>query len=59
MRIGRWAIFIDQFDVKTEHRPENSMKDVHALSRNPVEILLVNENQLAQKNDQKRTGRKE
>lgn len=43
LRVSHWALLIDQFDYTIEHRPGASMRHVDALSRNPVEVFLLQE----------------
>lgn len=43
LRVSHWVLLIDQFNYTIEHRPGTSMRHVDALSRNPVEVLMVQE----------------
>lgn len=43
LQVARWAIRIGEFKYNIEHRPENSMRYVDALSRNPPSICVVQE----------------
>ena len=46
VRVARWAILLEEFDYKVEHRPENSMKHVDVLSRNPLpEVIIIHEDE--------------
>ncbi|GFT05120.1 uncharacterized protein TNCV_531631 [Trichonephila clavipes] len=38
-RIARWALQLEEFDYKIEHRAGRRMKQVDALSRYPVMIV--------------------
>lgn len=38
-RVARWALLLEEYDYKIEHRPGSSMKHADALSRYPVWIL--------------------
>ncbi|GBL89085.1 hypothetical protein AVEN_255222-1 [Araneus ventricosus] len=38
-RIARWALQLQEFDYEIEHRSENRMQHVDALSRHPVVII--------------------
>jgi len=39
VRVDRWALEIEEFQYKVEHRPGTSMRHADALSRNPVECF--------------------
>lgn len=41
LRVSHWALLIDQYNYKIEHRPGTSMRHADALSRNPVQVMLV------------------
>jgi len=41
MRVARWALEIEEFQYKVEHRPGTSMRHADALSRNPVECFVL------------------
>lgn len=43
LRVAHWVLLIEQFDYIIEHRPGTAMHHVDALSRNTVEVLLVQE----------------
>ena len=46
VRVARWAILLEEFDYKVEHRPGTSMTHVDALSRNPLpEGMLIDEDE--------------
>ncbi|MCO6516465.1 MAG: hypothetical protein J6586_08215 [Snodgrassella sp.] len=46
VRVARWAILLEEFDYKVEHRPGTSMMHVDALSRNPLpEVMLIDEDE--------------
>ena len=46
VRVARWAILLEEFDYKVEHRPGNSMIHVDALSRNTLpEVMLIDEDE--------------
>lgn len=41
VRIARWALLLEEFDYKIEHRPGKSMAHTDALSRNPLPTCMV------------------
>jgi len=41
VRVARWALEIEEFQYKVEHRPGTSMRHADALSRNPVECFVL------------------
>ena len=46
VRVARWAILLEEFDYKVEHRPGTSMMHVDALSRNPLpKVMLIDEDE--------------
>ncbi|XP_033176595.1 uncharacterized protein LOC117151651 [Bombus impatiens] len=46
VRVARWAILLEKFDYKVEHRPGSSMMHVDALSRNPLpEVMLIDKDE--------------
>ena len=46
VRVARWAILLEEFDYKVEHRPATSMMHVDALSRNPLpKVMLIDEDE--------------
>lgn len=54
-KIARWAMFLESFDYKIEHRSGSRMKHVDSLSRNPVSLIvrdsIVHQLQAAQNKD--------
>lgn len=38
---------IEEFDYTIEHRPGKNMRHVDALSRNPISVLMIEENSLS------------
>ena len=45
VRVARWALLLEEFHYRVEHRPGKSMVHVDALIRNPLSaIMLVEEN---------------
>lgn len=44
VRVARWALLLEEFDYTIEHRPGKSMTHVDALSRNPPNVAIVEEN---------------
>ena len=36
MRVARWALLLEEYNYKVEHRPGKNMSHVDALSRNPI-----------------------
>lgn len=46
VRVARWALLLEEFQYKIEHRPGKRMPHVDALSRNPLPaILLIEESE--------------
>jgi len=44
VRIARWALALEEYAYEIQHKSDNSMKHVGALSRNPfLETLIINE----------------
>jgi len=44
VRVARWALLLEEFDYRIEHRPGKSMAHVDALSRNPLpECMIIEE----------------
>jgi len=41
VRVARWALLLEEFDYRIEHRPGKYMAHVDALSRNPLPVCLV------------------
>lgn len=41
-RIARWALFLQEYSYKIEHRPGLKMAHCDALSRNPVALIVQN-----------------
>lgn len=41
VRIARWALMLEDYNYKLEHRPGKSMLHVDALSRNPLPVCLL------------------
>lgn len=41
VRVARWALLLEEFDYKIEHRPGKSMRHVDALSRNPPYVMSI------------------
>lgn len=41
LRVAHWALLIDEFNYTIEHRPGTSMRHVDALSRNAINVCLV------------------
>lgn len=41
IRVARWALFLEEFNYRIEHRPGRNMAHVDALSRNPLPVCLV------------------
>jgi len=39
----RWTLYLEKFNYVVEHRPGKSLCHVDALSRNPSQILLIEE----------------
>ncbi|EFN73061.1 hypothetical protein EAG_00116, partial [Camponotus floridanus] len=42
-RVAHWALQLEEFDYSVEHRSGTLMRHADALSRNPVECLLLRE----------------
>lgn len=44
VRVARWALELEDYSYKIEHRPGKNMPHVDALSRNPLsEVFLIDE----------------
>lgn len=41
VRVARWALLLEEFNYKIEHRAGNSLKHVDALSRNPLPACML------------------
>jgi len=41
LRVARWALEIEEFYYKVEHRPGISMRHADALSQNPMECFAL------------------
>ena len=41
-RVARWWIALQEYDMEIEYRPGEKMQHVDALSRNPVNVCMVN-----------------
>lgn len=41
VRVARWALLLEEFDYAIEYRPGRAMRHVDALSRNPLQVMLV------------------
>lgn len=40
-RVARWAMVLEEYDYKIEHRPGTRMKHADALSRNPICMIIT------------------
>lgn len=45
LRVAHWALRLEKFEYTVEHRAGTSMKHADALSRNPIECMMVHESQ--------------
>jgi len=43
LRVARWALILEDYNYKLEHRPGKNMTHVDALSRNPLLTRLIDE----------------
>lgn len=51
-RVARWALMLEEYSYKIEHRPGSSMKHVDALSRYPVTLVVTEITEKVQKAQQ-------